>query len=138
MRSFEWITLLLLCGIFIAVLPVPVVGNSDQHSPTQIVPTKFRFLLLSMMEEEANTTIPMVMPTPTPVVSSVRLESDSDGSADLSAGVKPDSSYNGMGKGFVQTNFDVSFTNPGQKVDNHEVMTARGLFDVHVAHEFNG
>lgn len=101
---------------------------------------------MDMIEEEEKAAAPVVTAVPTPVPTTVseefngpvRMESTAEGSADLSAGLKPDTSYSGMGRGYVQTNFDVNLAEPGKNVNNHEILTARGLFDVHVAHEFNG
>ncbi len=65
------------------------------------------------------------------------MESEAADIAALVAGIAPDASYNGLGRGYVETNFDVSLDSPGQKVRNNERLTARGLFDVHVSHGFN-
>lgn len=141
MRIRGWVILLGLLVFFFALLVVPVYASSEQHSPTMIIPTKYRLMLMDMVEEE-HAASPVATPTPDITTLSAKSEnsasvSSTDDSALLSAGLKRDASQSFMGRGFVQTNFDVSFDNQGKKIDNHEMFSARGLFDVHVTHGLN-
>jgi len=134
----------LLSGLLIfilALLVVPVGASSEQYSPTMIIPTKYHLMMMDMIEEQTAAT---PVPTPTPDITtlseksqSAETVSSSDESAMLSAGLKRDASQSYMGRGFIQTNFDVSFDEQGRRIDNHEVLSARGLFDVHVVHGLN-
>ncbi len=141
MRISGWGVLLGLLFFLFALLVVPVYGASEQHSPTMIIPTKYRLMMMDMIEEEKAAS-PVATPTPDITTLSKKSEdsatiSSSDESALLSAGLKRDASRSYMGRGFVQTNFDVSFDEQGRKIDNHEMLSARGLFDVHVTHGLN-
>ena len=141
MRSSRWVILLGLLVFLCALLVVPVYATSEQHSPTMIIPTKYRLMMMDMIEEEKAAS-PVATPTPDITALSERSEdsasvSSSDESALLSAGLKRDASRSYMGRGFVQTNFDVSFDEQGRRIDNHEMFSARGLFDVHVTHGLN-
>jgi len=141
MRSSGWVILLGLLVFLAVLLIVPVYGASEQHSPTMIIPTKYRLMMMDMIEEEKAVS-PVATPTPDITALSERSEdsasvSSSDESALLSAGLKRDASRSYMGRGFVQTNFDVSFDEQGRRIDNHEMLSARGLFDVHVTHGLN-
>ena len=109
-----------------------------------IIPTKFRYLMLDMAQAAVSkpapaslmTTVPTLPPvdvSPAPVAAEASGMDEEALLAELSA----DQSNGGYGRGFVQTNFDVNFQDPGQKIDNRERLTARGLFNIHVAHEFN-
>lgn len=142
MRSNKLLSALLFLSVFAGLLVVPVYAADENHTPTMIIPTKFRFLLIDMVQAMEN------QGTPAQISGSLEIpeSEDSHGSAStdsgtdeeiLSAGLTSDKSYGGFGKGFVQTNFDVSFQEPGRKIDNRERLTARGLFNVHVVHEFN-
>lgn len=141
MRICGWVILLGLLVFLVALLVVPVYASSEQHSPTMIIPTNYRLMLMDMVNEE-HAASPVATPTPDITTLSAKSEnsalvSDTDDSALLSAGLKRDASRNYMGRGYVQTNFDVSFNNQGTKIDNHEMFSARGLFDVHVTHGLN-
>ena len=141
MRISGWVILLGLLVFLFGLLVVPVYAASEQHSPTLIIPTKYRLMMMDMIEEEKAAS-PVATPTPDITTLSKKSEdsatiSSSDESALLSAGLKRDASRSYMGRGFVQTNFDVSFDEQGRKIDNHEMLSARGLFDVHVTHGLN-
>ena len=148
MRSTQRISILVLCFFLLALIPCSTFGDTVKSpAASQIIPTKYRLLQI-LMEEETQVTAEQVVTEPVAADSStvperegshsaVRMSQDSSGSSDSIAGLQPDSSYQGMGKGFVQTNFDVSLVDQGKRVENRERLTARGLFDVHVIHEFN-
>jgi hypothetical protein len=114
----------------------------DTQDPTLIIPTKFRLLLADMAKPQEKEVIPVATPSsvsrvPEGSTSPVRMESDAADQEILLTGLKQDALYSGLGRGFVQTSFDVSFDEPGRKIDNRERLTARGLFNVHVSHGFN-
>ncbi len=140
----KWPLLLMLCLFLTSVLTVPAFVSPEQHSPTLIIPTKYRLMMMDMIEEAEAAAV--VVPTPTTSIAplspgstamAVEKDTDPDERSALVAGLVPDSSYSGLGRGFVQTNFDVNFAMQGMEIDNHEILSARGLFDVHVAHSFN-
>jgi hypothetical protein len=141
MYSLRWVSVLLFFSVFIAVIPVGGLADGGNHSPTMIIPTKYRLLLIDMIESLDTPAPPVIPPQESPKPEGshepVNMESEATDMAALVAGVTPDSSYNGYGRGYVETNFDVSLDAPGQKVRNNERLTARGLFDVHVSHGFN-
>jgi hypothetical protein len=141
-RSLRCLSILLVLSFFTAVLPVAAYTDVGNYSPTMVIPTKFRLLLIDIMEFPENPVVPFAPPPeerlkPEGSTSPVRMESQAVDDQVLAAGLVPDASYSGLGRGFVQTNFDVSFDEPGRKIDNHERLTARGLFNVHVSHGFN-
>jgi hypothetical protein len=148
MRSDVLFYRLIILVLFTVLFCMPVLADAEIHEPTLIIPTKFRYLLMDMVrvvEGQASsgpvpapvqTPVPTPAPTEKPTTLSASEDSGSDEEA-LLAGLTPDQSYSGFGRGFVQTNFDVSFAQPDGTVSNHERMTARGLFDVHVSHGFN-
>ena len=63
MRIRGWVILLGLLVFFFALLVVPVYASSEQHSPTMIIPTKYRLMLMDMVEEE-HAASPVATPTP--------------------------------------------------------------------------
>lgn len=149
MRSVQWISVIILCSLLLLLLPV--VSADEDSVYTGVMPTKYRLLLMMMKGEQGLNTTPPASPVPAdsvaeaPVPSSdpvsshraVRMEPDASVTQIPPAGTSVSSANQGLGRGFVQTNFDVSFLSQGQMVDNRERLTARGLFDVHVVHEFN-
>lgn len=143
MRSTQRNSILVLCFFLLALIPCSTLGDTAKSpAASQIIPTKYRLLQI-LMEEETRVTAEQVVTDSSTVPeregshSAVRMSQDSSGSSDSIADLQPDLSYQGMGKGFVQTNFDVSLVDQGKRVENRERLTARGLFDVHVVHEFN-
>lgn len=143
MRSSHWILTLILCSFLVAFVPCTVIGDTSKTpTSTQVIPTKYR-LLQVMIEEESQVkdiqavSNPVILPEREGSHNAVQMSSESAGTSDLSANVQPDTSYQGMGRGFVQTNFDVNMVDQGKRVENREKLTARGLFNVHVVHEFN-
>ena len=139
MRSEKWgyIQIILL----LISLSAPALALTDQghYSPSLIIPTKFRFLLLDMADspEEKNPPADLVVQADSEKApGEERAIQDEDLEAALSD-IAPEPSYSGMGRGYVETHFDVSFEEPGRKIDNRERLTARGLFDVHVSHGFS-
>jgi hypothetical protein len=142
MHLLDGVILLVLSGFLISILSVPVSASPEHHSPTLIVPTKFRLLMMDMIEEEKHAVTPVVTPTPSITILTEKAQDSSiiphsDDNEIISMGLKRDASQNYMGRGFVQTNFDVNFDEQGRNIDNHEVLSARGLFDVHVTHGLN-
>lgn len=141
MRSVQWILILVLFSLGIPVLTGVVSADTGNYSPTMIIPTKYRLLLIDMIQsaDQPPVQAPRSIPEEEPPVSS-KAEAVKSSLSDediLDAGIVPDNSYNGYGRGYVETNFDVSFEEPGRRIDNRERLTARGLFDVHVSHGFN-
>ena len=145
MRSNKLLSLVFFLSVFAGLLFVPVCADNENHTPTMIIPTKFRYLMLDMAQTAVSGPAPAAPPmTPVPTIPPIDIspapvvaeDSGMDEEA-LLAELSADQSNGGYGRGFVQTNFDVNFQDPGQKIDNRERLTARGLFNIHVAHEFN-
>lgn len=131
--------------LFICVIllfSTPAFADTILHSQTTIIPTKYRFLLLDLAGSENQITANKESFAPASIANIiVKPEREPDfqdediGALISNSGNQP--SFRGMGRGYVETNFAVSMDEPGRKVDNRERLTARGLFDVHVIHEFN-
>ena len=142
MRSKNLFYCLLCLFGCVVLLWMPVCADPEVHQPTLIIPTKFRFLLLDMAQAVVPAPPPAepVQPALQPEVQAPLPAAEAESrmsEEEYLASLKPGLSSAGMGRGFVQTNFDVSFQVPGGKIDNRERLTARGLFDVHVAHGFS-
>jgi hypothetical protein len=141
MRSWRLLFILLFLSLFIIVLPVTSFADDGNHSPTMIIPTKFRLLMIDMKESQEKPVFPVTTPPDNQKQEGshgpVWMKSEAADEGVLTAGIVPDASYSGFGRGYVETNFDVSFDEPGRSIDNHERLTARGLFNVHVSHGFN-
>ena len=149
MRSLIFLSALLVLSLLMLLLPVVVFADEENHSPTMIIPTKFRFLLIDMIESQEETVVPSAPPVPVSQnpepasqipagsTSPVKMDNTQRDEDVLAAGLAADSSHHGYGRGYVETNFDVNFESPGTRIDNRERLTARGLFDVHVSHGFN-
>jgi hypothetical protein len=132
----------ILVGVFFVFLPAFALADGVSHPGTMIIPTKYRFLLLDMADsvEKEKQPIAPVIQSEDNAVSGALTQKPVDNTEEILAvfsDLAPKPSYQGMGRGYVETNFDVSFTEPGRKIDNRERFTARGLFNVHVAHGFN-
>jgi hypothetical protein len=137
--QFYFIRKALLLLILVLLVSVTALGEPGHYSPSTIIPTKYRFLLLDMKEFQQQV-FQGEEPLPQPESVSKPAHETKNQNEVLEAMLSDETetpSYSGLGRGYVETNFAVSINEPGRKVDDRERLTARGLFDVHIKHNFN-